>query len=246
MYKNLLSIIVVGSFLLFNTSISANSEKIESDGTVGEFNYFTVTDPSSFMKALNDFDKSECAKSWRNESGADVSLWALRGSGNSHFILVVYENWDQMQKGRAIFTSCKESAKMIKSFQKSTDTDRSWNWVSENVLSGRNWQSNTVFAKFNFKVQEGSESEYVSAWKQLMQSQINNIPGSFGLNVIPYGNRYTSHMVYFGADSMKDLSQSLAKVRSTSDFADFAKIAKDIRVNVNTELVQFVKNFNGE
>ena len=68
MYKNILSIIVVGSFLLFNTSISANSEKIESDGTVGEFNYFTVTDPSSFMKALNDFDKSECAKSWRNES----------------------------------------------------------------------------------------------------------------------------------------------------------------------------------
>jgi hypothetical protein len=135
---------------------------------------------------------------------------------------------------------------MIKSFQKSTDTDRSWNWVSENVLSGRNWQSNTVFAKFNFKVQEGSESEYVSAWKQLMRSQINNIPGSFGLNVIPYGNRYTSHMVYFGADSMTDLSQSLAKVRSTSDFADFAKIAKDIRVNVNTELVQFVKNFNGE
>lgn len=45
---------------------------------------------------------------------------------------------------------------------------------------------------------------------------------------------------------MTDLSQSLAKVRSTSDFADFAKIAKDIRVNVNTELVQFVKNFNGE
>jgi hypothetical protein len=47
-------------------------------------------------------------------------------------------------------------------------------------------------------------------------------------------------------NSMKDLSDSLAKVRSTEDFAEFASVAKDIRVNVNAELVQFVKNFNGE
>ena len=53
-------------------------------------------------------------------------------------------------------------------------------------------------------------------------------------------------MVYLGANSMKDLSDSLTKVRSTDDFAEFAGIAKDIRVNVNTELVQFVKNFNGK
>ena len=246
MLKNILSIFTLGFLLSFNSYVFADDHEIQSDGTVGEFNYFTVTDPKKFMKALNDFDKSDCAKNWRNESGADVSLWALRGSGNSHFILVVYENWDQMQKGRALFTSCEESAMMIKSFQKSTDTDRSWNWVSENVLSGRNWQSNTVFSKFNFKVQEGKEIEYVNAWKKLMESQLDNIPGSFGLNAISYGNRYVSHMVYLGANSMKDLSDSLAKVRSTEDFAEFASVAKDIRVNVNAELVQFVKNFNGE
>ena len=28
-----------------------------------------------------------------------------------HFILVVYDNYDQMEKGRSIFTSCPESAK---------------------------------------------------------------------------------------------------------------------------------------
>ena len=246
MLKNILSIFTLGFLLSFNSYVLADDHKIQSDGTVGEFNYFTVTDPIKFMKALNDFDKSDCAKNWRNGSGADVSLWALRGSGSSHFILVVYESWDQMQKGRALFTSCEESAMMIKSFQKSTDTDRSWNWVSENVLSGRNWQSNTVFSKFNFKVQEGKEIEYVNAWKKLMESQLDNIPGSFGLNAISYGNRYVSHMVYLGANSMKDLSDSLAKVRSTEDFAEFASVAKDIRVNVNAELVQFVKNFNGE
>ena len=119
---------------LFITSINLISDEtvsMESDGTVAEFNYLTVTDPASFMMALDRFDKSDCAKKWREESGVLVSLWSLRGSGSSHFILVVYDNYEMMEKGRAIFSSCKDSAYMIKSFQDNTDTDRSWNWISE-------------------------------------------------------------------------------------------------------------------
>ena len=63
--------------------------KIESDGTVAEFNYFSVTDPVAFVNSLNMFDKSQCAKKWREESNVKVSLWALRGSPSTHFILVV-------------------------------------------------------------------------------------------------------------------------------------------------------------
>lgn len=246
MNKNILTIFTFGLLLSFNSLIQADSEKIESDGTVAEFNYFTVTDPGKFMTALNKFNKSECAKKWRDESGADTSLWSLRGSGSSHFILVVYENWNEMEKGRAVFTSCADAAMMIKSFQTSTDTNRSWNWVSENALAGRNWQTNSVFSKINFKVDEGRELEYAAAWKKLMNSQLDNVPGSFGLNTISYGNRYVSHMVYLGADSMSELSNALKNVRSTSDFAEFASSVKDIRVGVNTELVQYVTSFNGE
>jgi virulence-associated protein VapD len=53
-------------------------------------------------------------------------------------------------------------------------------------------------------------------------------------------------MVYLGADSMSELSNALKNVRSTSDFAEFASSVKDIRVGVNTELVQYVTSFNGE
>jgi hypothetical protein len=49
MYKNILTIFTFGLLLSFNSFIQADSEKIESDGTVAEFNYFTVTDPSKFM-----------------------------------------------------------------------------------------------------------------------------------------------------------------------------------------------------
>ena len=79
-----------------------------------------------------------------------------------------------------------------------------------------------------------------------MNSQLGNVPGSFGLNTISYGNRYVSHMVYLGADSMSELSNALKNVRSTSDFAEFASSVKDIRVSVNSELVQYVTSFNGE
>ena len=41
---------------------------MESDGTIMEFNYLTVT-ATNFMNILDKFDKSECAKNWRDESG---------------------------------------------------------------------------------------------------------------------------------------------------------------------------------
>ena len=50
---------------LFITSINLSSDEtvsMDSDGTVAEFNYLTVTDPASFMMALDRFDKSDCAK----------------------------------------------------------------------------------------------------------------------------------------------------------------------------------------
>ena len=59
-------ILVLSSFLLADD----HKVSIESDGSVAEFNYFTVTDPMDFMNSLDKFDKSECASRWREDSGA--------------------------------------------------------------------------------------------------------------------------------------------------------------------------------
>ena len=134
MFKKISLSILFASSLSFIFNADANEISMESDGTIMEFNYLTVTDPQDFMMQVDKFDKSACAKKWRDESNVAVSLWSLRGSGSSHFILVVYENADMMQKGRAIFNSCKDSADMITTFKDNTDTDRSWNWIAENVV----------------------------------------------------------------------------------------------------------------
>ena len=230
----------------FNLSVMADEVKMESDGTIMEFNYLTVTDPQNFMNVLDRFDKSECAENWRNESDVGVSLWSLRGSGNTHFILVVYENAEKMEKGRAVFNSCSESAAMIKSFQNNTDTDRSWNWVAENVVAADQWTTDTVFAKYNFKVDEGHESHYLNSWKNLMSANLDNINGSFGMNRVLFGNRYVSHMVYVGNESLDGLLSSQNAVLSSDAFLDFSEDVKDIRQNVNVELVSLVKFYTGE
>ena len=230
----------------FNLSVMADEVKMESDGTIMEFNYLTVTDPQNFMNVLDRFDKSECAENWRNESDVGVSLWSLRGSGNTHFILVVYENAEKMEKGRAVFNSCSESAAMIKSFQNNTDTDRSWNWVAENVVAADQWTTDTVFAKYNFKVDEGHESHYLNSWKNLMSANLDNINGSFGMNRVLFGNRYVSHMVYVGNESLDGLLTSQNAVLSSDAFLDFSEDVKDIRQNVNVELVSLVKFYTGE
>lgn len=235
-------ILVLSSFLLADD----HKVSIESDGSVAEFNYFTVTDPIDFMNSLDKFDKSECASRWREDSGAEVSLWSLRGSRSTHFVLVNYSSWDMMEKGSAIFSSCAESANMIKTFKDNTDTSRSWNWISENVFAGRAWQANTVFRKINFKVDMGAEAQYAKAWKKLMETQMDNIPGSFGLNSIPYGNRYSSHMVYLGANSMSELSDGFLTVINSSDFAEFDTSTSQIRSIVSNELVQLVKAYDGK
>tara|TARA_B100000965_G_scaffold335037_1_gene300735 strand:+ start:1435 stop:2169 length:735 start_codon:yes stop_codon:yes gene_type:complete len=239
-------------FLIFTMFISASfvvaddhEVKIESDGTVAEFNYFTVTNPVAFVNSLNMFDKSECAKKWREESNVNVSLWALRGSPSTHFILVVYDNYEQMEKGRAIFTSCPASSRMIASFSKTTETTRTYNWVTENALSGRDWQTNSVFAKFNFSVERGKEMNYALAWKDLMSSSLDLFDGSFGLNAVAFGNRYSTHMVYIGADSMADLSEGLAAVRSTDTYKEFVEDTSGIVSGVHSQMVQFVKNYDG-
>ncbi len=243
--KYILSFFVL---LCFNLIALADDKNVtmESDGTIMEFNYLTVTDPQNFMSTLDRFDKSKCAEDWRNESGVMVSLWSLRGSRNTHFILVVYENADKMQKGRAVFNSCKESASMIKSFQKNTDTDGSWNWVAENVVAADQWTTDIVFAKYNFKVEEGHESHYLNSWKKMMSDNLDNVSGSFGMNRVLFGNRYSSHMVYVGNESLDALLKSQKAVLSSESFLDFSMDVKDIRQNVNVELVSLVKFYTGE
>ena len=79
-----------------------------------------------------------------------------------------------------------------------------------------------------------------------MSSQLNTFDGSFGLNRIAYGNRYVSHMVYLGANSMDQLDKGIKSATASKEYMDFASDVSSIRQNINVELVQLVKFYTGE
>ena len=130
--------------------------------------------------------------------------------------------------------------------ENNTDTDRSWNWVAENVVAADQWTTDTVFAKYNFKVVEGHEGHYLNSWKKMMSANLDNVSGSFGMNRVLFGNRNASHMVYVGNESLDGLLKSQKAVLSSDAFADFSMDVKDIRQNFNVELVSLVKFYTGE
>ena len=66
------------------------------------------------------------------------------------------------------------------------------------------------------------------------------------MNRVLFGNRYTSHMVYVGNESLDALLKSQKAVLSSDAFLDFSMDVKDIRQNVNVELVSLVKFYTGE
>ena len=79
-----------------------------------------------------------------------------------------------------------------------------------------------------------------------MSDNLDNVSGSFGMNRVLFGNRYTSHMVYVGNESLDALLKSQKAVLSSDAFLDFSMDVKDIRQNVNVELVSLVKFYTGE
>ena len=66
------------------------------------------------------------------------------------------------------------------------------------------------------------------------------------MNRVLFGNRYVSHMDYVGNESLDELLNSQKTVLSSDEFMDFSMDVKDIRQNVNVELVSLVKYYTGE
>ena len=103
MKKNILLILTIG--LLSHSLIAQSSTGLREGVVKAEFHFFNVTDPAGFVSAIETFDASPCAKKWREESGANVSLYSRFGSRQTHIILVTYDSYDQMQLGQGIFSS---------------------------------------------------------------------------------------------------------------------------------------------
>ena len=241
--KNKIIYLFLTALLSFN--LFSNENTLRPGSGVYEFHFFNVTNPAGFVAAIETFDSSSCAEKWRNESGANVGLYSRMGGGHSHIILVAYENYDMMQKGQNIFASCAASSEMNVAFDKTSVSEDYYNYVTELVLEAGDWRLNTVFSNIEVKVETGSQASYIEAYKLLTDSTADSF-GSYGINRVVYGNKYVSHMLYNGSNSIQELNDALDEVYASNEFKSFNRKVGNIRKLVNSTLAQLVKAYPAE
>ena len=241
--KNKIIYLFLTALLSFN--LFSNENTLRPGSGVYEFHFFNVTNPAGFVAAIETFDSSSCAEKWRNESGANVGLYSRMGGGHSHIILVAYENYDMMQKGQNIFASCAASSEMNVAFDKTSVSEDYYNYVTELVLEAGDWRLNTVFSNIEVKVKTGSQASYLEAYKLLTDSTADSF-GSYGINRVVYGNKYVSHMLYNGSNSIQELNDALDEVYASKEFNSFNRKVGNIRTLVNSTLAQLVKAYPAE
>ena len=240
MKKNILLILTIG---LLSHSLTAQSSTGLREGEVkAEFHFFNVTDPEGFVSAIETFDASSCAKKWREESGANVALYSRFGSRQTHIILVTYDSYDQMQLGQGIFSSCNESSVMSVAFDKTTNSGDYYNYLTELALEAGDWRENTVFSNVEIKVDGISEATYLDAWIELTDANSDSV-GSYGINRVLFGNKYVSHMIFSGSNSLDDLVSGLKQTYSSDAYTSFSRKVGKIRKTVNTTLAQLIKAY---
>ena len=241
--KNKIIYVILTGLLSFNLFSDENT--LRPGSGVYEFHFFNVTNPAGFVAAIEAFDSSSCAAKWREESGANVGLYSRMGGGHSHIILVAYENYEMMQLGQNIFASCAASSEMNVAFDKTSVSEDYYNYVTELVLEAGDWRLNTVFSNIEVKVKTGSQASYLEAYKQLTDSTADSF-GSYGINRVVYGNKYVSHMLYNGSNSIKELNDALDEVYGSNEFKTFNRKVGNIRKLVNSTLAQLVKAYPAE
>ena len=64
-------------------------------GNEVEFRTIKATNPLNVVAATDKFMASDCGKKWKSETGANVVLMQLQGSGMSHFFYVGYSDYER-------------------------------------------------------------------------------------------------------------------------------------------------------
>ena len=241
--KNKIIYLILTGLLSFNLFSDENT--LRPGSGVYEFHFFNVINPAGFVAAIEAFDSSSCAAKWRDESGANVGLYSRTGGGHSHVILVAYEDYDKMQLGQNIFASCAASSEMNVAFDKTSVSEDYYNYVTELVLEAGDWRLNTVFSNIEVKVKTGSQASYLEAYRELTDSTADSF-GSYGINRVVYGNKYVSHMLYNGSNSIQELNDALDEVYASNEFKSFNRKVGNIRNLVNSTLAQLVKAYPAE
>ena len=231
--------------LLFITAsplLLANSDsKVMPGNEVGVFHYIKATNPLNVLAATDKFMASDCGVRWKKESGANVVLMQLDGSGMSHFFYVGFADYEKMEAGNKIAGSCAENFEFLQTIGANSHQDLYYSRIGELSLQRGDWTTDSIFYKYDLYVQPAKRADYAKEWTKMTNSIGGS--GSSGLVTHMTGNGRVSHFAFIGASSLPELASESSSALSSMPFAKFAKAVGDYRTVQNVMLVTPVKGW---
>ena len=232
-----------------------NAAELEEDQSVGEFHYFSVTDPAGFIEAIDKHYDSECAENWQQTSGAIVLLGQLSGDQATHVIYVGYPNYRKMEEGRGLFRSCAETPAMLATISRTTNTNNYSNVIFEGVMAFNTESLQKYYVKTDVRIGTAMEAEYSKAFVAFLAdyaAKDNVSPDLYanfvkkshhGINRVLFGNKVASHYIYFGGTELDSLILNMKAMLSSEAYTSFNESVEDMRIVQNSALMEVIKAY---
>ena len=122
-------LLVIFTFI-YAATVLADDHKVVPGKEVGEFHYIKATNPLNIVAATDKFMASDCGKNWKAQTGANLVLMQLQGSGMSHFFYIGYSDYEKMELGQKL-ANCAENFEFIQTIGANSHRDLYYNRIGE-------------------------------------------------------------------------------------------------------------------
>ena len=141
-------LLVIFTFI-YAATVLADDHKVVPGKEVGEFHYIKATNPLNIIAAADKFMASDCGKNWKAQTGANVVLMQLQGSGMSHFFYVGFSDYEKMELGQKL-ANCAANFEFIQTIGANSHSDLYFNRIGELSLQRGDWTKDSIFFKYEF------------------------------------------------------------------------------------------------
>ena len=229
-------------FLSLVALLLISSQSLSAAGYLASYS-MKVSDPASYMEAMDELMSSEWGKSFP----AVVAVHAYDFNGYddaTHTVVLNYSDTASLGKGTESFTHPTFLSFLGKTTSIVENIEQSLNMK---LISGGDEDpaKNNVYMIYRMQVDE--PTKYANAYSKLIKAQekAGNIEGTYGLRQHVSGSvNYYTHYAYTSAGSVADAMESSEVLYSSDSYKKFSKETNGNRKLMNISMLTNVKTYN--
>lgn len=219
-----------------------SSQSIVAAGYLASYS-LKVSNPSVYMKAMDELMASEWGKSFPAEVG--VHQFAFNGYDDAtHSVVLNYADTESLGKGTDSFNHPTFLAFLTKTASVAEDIEQSLNMK---LIDGGNEDPEMNGTYTIYRMQVKQPGRYANAYKKLIKAQeeAGNISGTYGLRQLVGGSvNYYTHYAYTSAGSFTEAMKNTEALYASDSFKKFSKETRDNRKIINISILNNIKTYN--